>query len=136
MTTETVTELPRSASGHAYYGHDLWEYGEDGGEGVVVQGHGLRALAAINAYGRDLEGPAWRRWAGRGRKLDVTQYWAVVFTTCGCTPEQYIAHEGSVAGCECAHPGLPPCDPDRFSWTVERVKEGASGAVALTEVLW
>lgn len=142
MTATTTTLPPREASGHEYYGRAVWEWGEEGDLGVMIEGHGRRALAALNAYGRSIDGTTWRRanWAGHGHSKPV-QRWVLVHTTCGCTPEEHHAvhvatDDGAGWGCPGCRPGLPPCEPGRFDWTIEHVTADTPGAVALTEVLW
>lgn len=127
----------------AFYGRHVWVLGEAAEDGVMVQGHGRRALAALNAHQRGEIGPGWRwdyswYYSGPSRTLPATEVWVTFQESCGCTPEQHAEHLAELDGeeCECEHPGLPPCEPEQFAWTYTRVKPGAAGALPVTEVLW
>lgn len=130
---------PYPAGGEVFHGRRVWALGEDGDEGLVVEGHGLRALAAANAHERGLVGNWWR--LTESRALHVESRWVVFHESCGCTPEQHdTEHRNEDGGhdydrCDCAHPGLPPCQ-ETFAWVIERAEEGASGALPVMEMSW
>jgi hypothetical protein len=118
-----------------FYGRHVWPLGLDCDQGVMAEGHGLRALAALNAHQRDIDGSMWRWSASSLTKLDIAEVWVTFRETCGCTPEQHAEHIDELT-CECESPGLPPCEPEQFAWTYTRVEPGTSGALPVTEVLW
>lgn len=127
------TMPPREASGHEFYGRAVWPWGEDGDLGVMIEGHGRRAVAALSAYGRDIDGRGWLPHM----LFDLTERWVTVHLDCGCTTEQHAEHhQDGDWYCPCRRPGLPPCDSRTYRWTVEYVAEGDPGAIALTEVRW
>ncbi len=131
MTTATTTQPPREASGFEYYGRAVWPWGDDGEDGVMIEGHGRRALAALKAWGREMDGRYWLPQLA----YSATERWVIVHLDCGCLAEDHAAKHLD-EGCDCPRGGLPPCETDRFAWTIEHVTEGTPGAVALTEVLW
>jgi hypothetical protein len=119
-----------------FYGRGVWPMGEDGDVGLMVEGHGRRALAAINAHERAMRG--YGRWSEIDGYPGETERWVTIYETCGCTDEQHAQHEADEEredGCPCRFPGLYPCD-DRYGWTVESAAEGDPGAVAMTQVNW
>ena len=135
--TEAATQPPRDAAGHEFYDRAVWPWGEDGDIGVMVEGHGRRALAALSAYGRGVDGRGWLP----GLLYEATEKWVIVRTSCGCTSEEHAQHltyvdQPAAGPCDCTHVGLPPCDTERYAWTVAYVAEGTPGAVALTVVHW
>lgn len=123
-----------------YYGRAVWPLGEDGDAGVLIEGHGRPALAALNAHERAQRGHP--RWAVVDGRPAPDEKWATFAETCGHTPEQHAKHLHFVDGpppegeCDCEYPGLPPCDPDRFAWAYRLVAAGSPGAAAVTEVIW
>lgn len=126
-----------------HYGHGVSPLGEDGDMGVVVWGHGRRALAALNAYERGMLGSGdWRRHNRLSPEWE--EIWVVFHEDCGCTPEQHAEHQASARrrfpdgdiDCDCLRTGLPPCDPDMYGWTFDRADQGTPGALPVTEVTW
>lgn len=142
MTTDAHVDAYPTAD-QDFYGRHTWALGEDAEDGVMVQGHGRRALAALNAHQRDENGRGWWRscspawpWSSPPR---ITELWVTFHETCGCTPEEHAQHlaDDNVYPCDdCEHAGLPPCDPDRLAWTYERVEQDTPGALPVTEALW
>jgi len=120
-----------------FYDRGVWTIGEDGDQGLMVQGHGRRAMAAFNAYQRDLHGVGWD-WSIAYGTRDI---WVLVATECGCTPELHATehvdeHGFPTRDCGCEFWGLPPCTKGMFMWAWREVDADTPGAVALTEVTW
>lgn len=124
-----------------FYGRAVWLMGEDGDLGVMAEGHGRRALAAINAHER--RGRSLPRWASLDGYDGATETWVRLIESCGCTPEAHAEHvaaaeEDPVGGyidCDCDHFGLPPCR-DIYDWSSEPSAEGEPGAVPVTVATW
>lgn len=138
-TTHDPTTYP--ARGEVLHGRRVWALGEDGEMGLMVEGHGLRALAAANAHGRGMDGPRWYAGWDSHVRLWVERLWVVFHESCGCTrkehDDKHVSHvDRTGEGCDCAHPGLPPCEEERFAWVFEQVKEGTAGSLPVTEVAW
>lgn len=158
-TTSTAGDLdasaPETIRAQAPVRHGRWvwplgEDGEDGEEGYLSEGHDRRALAAINALGRADHGPRWAAptepagplsWLASPAPV-AHRRWVLLHTTCGCSPDQHAEHlatdrqDPDWDGCPCPHWGLPPCEPDRFTWRYTHATAGTPGAVAVTEVAW
>lgn len=125
-----------------FYGRGVWATGDDGVDGLIAEGHGRRALAAINAHERTSRGYAG--WAQVDGFPGVELRWVTFAETCGCTVElhdaQHLDEDGDTdfdkCDSACDHPGLPPCEPDRFEWVIETTAEHTSGAVPITAVTW
>lgn len=121
----------------SFYGRAVWPMGEDGDEGLIVQGHGRRAIAAANAHGRDIGSILWSAHLA----ISVQERWMVFYEDCGCTEdehEQHAVYEDPGQpwfDCSCERPGLRPCR-DQYEWKVEWVDESTSGALPVTEVSW
>jgi len=112
---------------------------EDDDPAVIAEGHDRRALAALNACGREEHGHQWATGDTPAR------IWVLIIDTCGCTPDQHAEHDQQADtdpdwdGCPCeqwGQWGLPPCEPDRFPWICRTVPAGTPGAIAATEVRW
>jgi len=119
-----------------FYGRGVWPMGEEGDVGLLVEGHGRRALAAVSAHERSMRGyGGWSRMDGWPGAIEK---WVQIVETCGCTEEQHEAHvvdEDGWCSDHCDDPGLPPCD-ERFGWMIKPAVEGDPGAVAVTQVTW
>lgn len=117
----------------------VWLLGEDGEAGLMIEGHGPGALAALDAY---RQAAAAERCAAVPDDLAPRELWAVFAATCGCTDAEHDAHVDEWGDCHhpCAHPGLPPCHPVDdvygFEWGVTRVEPSTPGALPVTEVEW
>lgn len=123
-----------------FYGRAVWPWGEDGDMGVTIEGHGRRALAALNAYQRQLLGHDWRR--AEHLYPDISEIWAIVYENCGHTLEEHAGHEVKLRetgydDCNCAwnRMGLPPCG-DVFAWTLDIAEVNLPGALAFTKAEW
>lgn len=119
-----------------FYGRGVWELGEDGEWGVMVEGHGRRAYAALCAQVREAQGGPW--WRDDIRAAKPVGKWVRFIETCGCTEEEHAGHADRDGGCDdvCHRSGLPPCDPERYAWAWDTVAEGESGALPVIEVRW
>lgn len=144
MSTEQTTTPDQVAvyptRDEVFYDRGVWPMGEEGDMGLLAEGHGRRALAAISAHERRMRG--YSGWARVDSPPDAREVWVVIHETCGCTPEQHAAHvandDPSLDGwveCDCKRYGLPPCR-DEFGWTADNVDAGTPGALAMTEVSW
>jgi hypothetical protein len=129
------------ARNEVFYGLGVWDLGEDGEWGVMVEGHGPRALAALCAHWRDVQG---RGWQDDIRSAEPVEKWVVFHEECGCTEAEHAAHvertpDGLViAGCDfdCKRVGLPPCQPDRYAWAWDYAEADTPGALPVLEVRW
>jgi len=102
---------------HTFYGRGVWPTGECGDDGVMIEGADRRSYAALSCYLREE-----RQERGLPEDADVKRPRVRRFhTECGCTPEQHAKHDQNGAGvCEdCKHWGLPPCEPELYSWSPE-----------------
>lgn len=135
-------ELAYPAPDATHYGLGIAALGEDRDEGVMA--HGPRPAGARR--GQRLRARPGRRAleAARtpGAHLAVTELWVVFHVEFGCTPEDHDAQHRDENGdidsdrCDCKHIGLPPCEPQQFLWTYERVEPSTPGALPVTEVPW
>jgi hypothetical protein len=141
-------------------GRAVWPLGEDGDDGVLIEGHGPAACAALAAHQASIRNPEVDALLGRyaasmgglGVGPDAAlagatfaERWAVFYTTCGCTQAEHDAHEDTWGGCDdrCANPDrppLPPCTPQDspycWPWGFDRVDPATPGALPVTEVAW
>lgn len=121
-----------------FHGRHVWSMGEDGDWGIYIAGHGRRALAALNAYHRDLQGSVWHT-PGRFKPQET---WVRLLETCGCTKEAHARHiadadADGLTACDddCDDSGLPPCR-DYYAWHATSASPGEHGAVPMTVVRW
>jgi hypothetical protein len=154
-TTTTTADRPDVltpeaawAQGPIRHARRVWPLGEDGEAGYLAEGHDHRALAAINALGRDDHGPRWATHPAEpldclaGPATTPHRRWVRIHTTCGCSTDQHAEHVTTERhapdwdGCPCRNWGLPPCEPDRFAWLYTIVPAATPNAVAVTEVTW
>ena len=128
----TNYRYPARVDATARHRRAVWALGEEGDWGVMVEGHGPRAFAALNGYACEFG-------------LDLTdekpeEKWVVIHTTCGCTEQQHADHEASGGRCECAYPNLPPCtDPDDCyagAWYADPVEAGTPDAIPVVMLQW
>jgi hypothetical protein len=145
---QTYAEIdPYPTADVTFYGRSVWPLGEEGEWGLLVEGHGRRALAAVNTHQRDVNGRDWRRdelfrdrWRpGRRPALAVTKMWVTIQESCGCTADQHADHlAAEVEECPCEHIGLPPCthEYEAFAWTYRQVLADTPGALPVLEVRW
>jgi hypothetical protein len=124
-----------------FYGRGVWVLGEDGEWGVMVEGHGRRALAALLAQQRDVQGRYYFRPA-EVRDAKPVEKWVRFIEDCGCTEAEHAAHvaeaneDGPDCDNTCSHFGLPPCRSDLYTWAWEDVQPDAAAALPVLEVQW
>lgn len=127
----TIEHDPYPCRDEVFYGLGVWSMGEDGGYGLLAEGHGRRTLAAISAQQRDTLGYP----LARETRYEVIEVWRRVVETCGCTEEEHAQHVADDDGCGCEREGLPPCQ-EEFGWYAETAHPGEPGALAFTQVTW
>lgn len=121
-----------------FYGCAVWAMGEYGDEGLLVEGHSRRALAAANAHGRHADSVHWSAHLA----IRVERVWLLVVEECGCTPDEHEAHAvyedpgQPWYDCDsCEHWGLPPCR-DIYGWKTLPADADTNGALPFTRVSW
>jgi len=117
---------PNGAGEATHYGVRIFQY-EEGG--FIALGEGRRALAAVNAYGREMDGTLWRL----SPPVRVEQRRVHFLDSCGCSPEHVAAHDDE--GCDCEYSSLPPCGDD-WSWCTVTARQDAPDAVAVVAAEW
>lgn len=119
------------------YGRRWWSFEEDF-EGLYVEGHDRRSVAAASDAIGHLYGP---RKASDKSRIAITRQWMAWTSTCGHSVEDHAVHveESRAAGldwvdCDCPDPGLPPCG-NRYAWAVLKLSlEPSPGAVPILVV--
>jgi hypothetical protein len=119
-------DYPGDRADATYYGVRVLQF-EEGG--FVALGEGRRALAAVNAYGREMDGWGWRL----SPPVKVEQRRVHFLESCGCSPEHVAAHHDD--GCDCEYPSLPPCG-DEWSWAITSAHPDAPNALPVVEASW
>lgn len=134
MTASMTNLYP--ARDEVFYGRGVWPLGEDGEWGVMVEGHGRRALAALLVQQRSVQGTDF--YLADIRDAKPVEKWVRFHEECGCTEEQHAGHIDLDGGCDdvCTRIGLPPCDSERYAWAWDYVQEGDEGALPVLEVQW
>lgn len=117
---------PSTQADRAYYGVPILQY-EEGG--FIALGEGRRALAAVNAYGREMDGLCWRL----SPPVKIEHRRVHFLDSCGCGDEHVAAHGED--GCDCDYPALPPCG-DEWSWSLTTAHPDAPNAVPIVEATW
>jgi hypothetical protein len=165
-TTDDPTSLRLDPDGYpprqfVHDGRAVWPLGEDGDDGVLIEGHGPAACAALAAHeastrrNPEVDALLGRYAASMGglsfgpdaaiAGANFTERWAVFYTTCGCTQAEHDTHEDTWGGCDehCANPDrppLPPCTPQDspycWAWGFDWVAPATPGALPVTEVAW